>query len=36
MKSKETFDFEHFKNEAMEGLYQGKKMCGTDGVSPQC
>ena len=32
MKSKEPFDFERFKNEAMEGLYQGKKMGGTNGV----
>ena len=32
MKSKEPFDFERFKAEAMEGLYQGKKMGGTDGV----
>jgi len=32
MKNKEPFDFERFKNEAMEGLYQGKKMGGTDGV----
>src|SRR5690554_5384555 len=26
------FDFESFKEEAMAGLYQGKKMGGTDGV----
>jgi putative transposase len=32
MKNKEPFDFERFKNEAIEGLYQGKKMGGTDGV----
>jgi len=32
MKSKETFDFDRFKNEATEDLYQGKKMAGTDGV----
>ena len=32
MKNKEPFDFERFKNEAMEGLYQGKKMGGTDGI----
>lgn len=32
MKSKEPFDFERFKAEAMESLYQGKKMGGTDGV----
>lgn len=31
-KSKEPFNFERFKNEAMDGLYQGKKMGGTDGV----
>lgn len=29
---KEKFDFERFKQEAMEGLYAGKKMGGTDGV----
>jgi len=32
MNSKEPFDFERFKSEAMEGLYQGKKMGGTDGL----
>lgn len=32
MSNKEPFDFERFKAEAMEGLYQGKKMGGTDGV----
>jgi len=32
MKNKEPFDFERFKNEAMKGLYQGKKMGGTDGI----
>jgi putative transposase len=32
MKSKEPFDFERFKSEAIESLYQGKKMGGTDGV----
>lgn len=32
MKNKEPFDFERFKEEAMEGLYKGKKMGGTDGV----
>lgn len=32
MKNKEPFDFERFKEEAMEGLYNGKKMGGTDGV----
>lgn len=31
-KIKKPFDFERFKEEAMEGLYQGKKMGGTDGV----
>lgn len=31
-KNKKPFDFERFKEEAMEGLYQGKKMGGTDGV----
>lgn len=30
--NKTSFDFERFKVEAMEGLYQGKKMGGTDGV----
>ena len=29
---KEEFDFEGFKEEAMKGLYAGKKMGGTDGV----
>src|SRR5690606_22883432 len=29
---KEKFDFERFKEEAMKGLYEGKKMGGTDGV----
>ncbi|WP_415836149.1 IS256 family transposase, partial [Pedobacter westerhofensis] len=29
---KKPFDFERFKEEAMEGLYNGKKMGGTDGV----
>ena len=33
---KEGFDFERFKEEAMKGLYEGKKMGGTDGVLPQC
>ena len=32
VKNKTPFDFERFKEEAMEGLYQGKKMGGTDGV----
>lgn len=32
MKDKTPFDFEGFKQEAMEGLYAGKKMGGTDGV----
>lgn len=32
MSNKQPFDFERFKAEAMEGLYQGKKMGGTDGV----
>ena len=30
--SKDNFDFERFKEEAMKGLYEGKKMGGTDGV----
>lgn len=30
--SKDNFDFESFKEEAMKGLYEGKKMGGTDGV----
>ena len=29
---KEEFDFDRFKEEAMKGLYEGKKMGGTDGV----
>jgi len=29
---KEEFDFERFKEEAMRGLYEGKRMGGTDGV----
>ena len=29
---KEGFDFEQFKSEAIQGLYEGKKMGGTDGV----
>ncbi len=32
MKEKEPFDFARFKDEAMEGLYSGKKAVGTDGV----
>lgn len=32
VKEKTPFDFEDFKREAMEGLYAGKKMGGTDGV----
>lgn len=32
MKEKEPFDFDRFKEEAMEGLYSGKKAGGTDGV----
>jgi len=28
----EKFDFDRFKEEAMKGLYEGKKMGGTDGV----
>jgi len=32
MKEKIPFDFERFKQEAMEGLYAGKKAGGTDGV----
>ena len=31
-KNNTGFDFDRFKEEAMEGLYQGKKMGGTDGV----
>ena len=34
--NKEKFDFERFKEEAMKGLYEGKKMGGTDGVSLLC
>ncbi len=30
--NKEKFDFDRFKKEAMKGLYEGKKMGGTDGV----
>jgi len=29
---KEGFDFEQFKAEAMQGLYEGKKMSGSDGL----
>ncbi|PWK67684.1 hypothetical protein LX99_04905, partial [Mucilaginibacter oryzae] len=29
---KEGFDFEQFKAEAIQGLYEGKKMGGTDGL----
>ena len=29
---KEKFDFERFKEEAIKGLYEGKKMGGTDGL----
>lgn len=32
VKDNTPFDFESFKKEAMEGLYAGKKMGGTDGV----
>jgi hypothetical protein len=32
MATQEDFDFESFKNEAMAGLYAGKKMAGTDRV----
>lgn len=32
MKTNESFNFERFKDEAMQGLYDGKKMGGTDGV----
>jgi putative transposase len=32
MATKEDFDFESFKKEAIAGLYAGKKMTGTDGV----
>ena len=32
MKNKGPFDFERFKEEAMEGLYNGKEMGGTDSV----
>ncbi|NAW51422.1 IS256 family transposase, partial [Elizabethkingia argentiflava] len=30
--AQEEFDFESFKNEAIAGLYSGKKKTGTDGV----
>lgn len=30
--NKEKFDFERFKEEAMKGLYESKKMGGSDGV----
>lgn len=30
--SNDNFDFDRFKEEAMKGLYEGKKMGGTDGV----
>lgn len=32
MKTNESFDFQRFKEEAMQGLYDGKKMGGTEGV----
>ena len=32
VKDNTPFDFDNFKKEAMEGLYAGKKMGGTDGV----
>lgn len=32
MRTEEEFDFESFKNEAIAGLYSGKKMTGSDGV----
>ena len=32
MKTDESFNFERFKEEAIQGLYEGKKMGGTDGV----
>lgn len=32
MKEQSDFDFERFKQEAMEGLYSGKKATGTDGI----
>lgn len=32
MKTNESFDFQRFKEEAMQGLYDGKKMGGTDGI----
>lgn len=32
MESQEEFDFERFKQEAISGLYSGKKMSGGDGV----
>lgn len=32
MKEKTLVDFERFKEEAMAGLYAGKKAGGTDGV----
>jgi len=36
MNSKEPFDFERFKSEAMEGLYQGKKWAELMGYLHQC
>ncbi|MDF7822356.1 IS256 family transposase [Runella sp. MFBS21] len=32
MKTDESFNFERFKEEAIQGLYEGRKMGGTDGV----
>jgi len=32
MTTNESFNFERFKEEAMQGLYDGKKMGGNDGV----
>jgi len=32
MKTNKSFDFERFKEETMQGLYDGKKMGGIDGV----
>ncbi|MEJ5052794.1 hypothetical protein WH223_00725 [Sphingobacterium sp. MYb382] len=32
MKDKTPFDFERFKEEAMQGLYEGKSLSPNDGV----
>ncbi len=32
MKEKDPFDFERFKAEAMQGLYEGKSLSPNDGV----